>query len=42
MATMLGRKCWYGNGCSCCNGARPKRVEKRREEREWRRDQDVT
>jgi hypothetical protein len=38
MAKMLGRKVWYGLPCTCCNGPREVRVEKRREERFWRRD----
>ena len=38
MAKMLGRKTSYGLPCFCCCGSRTKRMEKRRETREWRRD----
>ncbi|MCC5574498.1 hypothetical protein IMZ11_02435 [Microtetraspora sp. AC03309] len=37
---LLGRKTWYGVPCSCCNGPREVKVERVREEREWRREAD--
>lgn len=36
MARMLGRQVWYGVFCSCCNGPRTVRVERHRENRQWR------
>ncbi len=38
MARMLGAGAYWGLPCSCCNGPRSVKVEKRREERAWRRE----
>jgi hypothetical protein len=38
MARMLGSGTYYGIPCTCCNGPRSVQVEKRREERAWRRE----
>ncbi|MFE1089528.1 hypothetical protein ACFW5K_19780 [Streptomyces albidoflavus] len=38
MATMMGRRAWYGAGCACCGGDRTRGQVRAAERREWLAD----